>query len=141
MTDVITHTGIVERVATNLVQVRIVQTSACSGCSIKAHCSASETKEKLIDVVTHEWERYAIGEAVKLQGTVGMGMRSILWAFSIPFCVVVGVLFVAMKLTANEVLSATIAMCSLVPYYLSLFLKRNELRKKFSFTIEKLTNN
>lgn len=141
MTNVITHTGVVEHITTNLVQVRIVQTSACSGCSIKAHCSASETKEKLIDVVTHEWERYGVGEAVRLQGTVGMGMRAVLWAFSIPFCIMVGVLFVAVKLTSNEVLSAIIAMCSLVPYYLLLYLKRNELRKKFSFTIEKLTNN
>ncbi len=141
MADVITHTGIVGHVTTNLVQVRIAQTSACGGCSVRAHCNASESKEQLIEVVTSEWMRYSSGDVVRVQGSVGMGMQAVLWAFGVPFCILVAVLIVAMQLMASEILSAGIALCSLVPYYLALYLKRDLFRKRFSFTIEKLTNN
>ena len=50
MTDIIKHRGIVENIEGSHVRVRIVQTSACSACSVKGHCNASESKEKLIDV-------------------------------------------------------------------------------------------
>ena len=50
MTDKIKHLGIVESINGSYLKVRIVQTSACSACSIKGHCSAAESKEKLIDV-------------------------------------------------------------------------------------------
>lgn len=52
MTDIIKHRGIVENIEGSHVRVRIVQTSACSACSVKEHCNASESKEKLIDVLT-----------------------------------------------------------------------------------------
>ena len=50
MSDLIKHQGIVEKVDGMHVKVRIVQTSACSSCSAKGLCNASESKEKLIDV-------------------------------------------------------------------------------------------
>ena len=50
MADIIKHRGIVEKVTDSHVIVRIVQTSACSACSAKGLCNASESKEKLIDV-------------------------------------------------------------------------------------------
>ena len=40
--------GIVENISGSHLQVRIVQTSACASCSIKGHCSSSDTKEKII---------------------------------------------------------------------------------------------
>lgn len=52
MTDKIKHLGIVESINGSYLKVRIVQTSACSACSIKGHCSAAESKEKLIDAIS-----------------------------------------------------------------------------------------
>ena len=63
MTDKIKHLGVVEKVDGSHVTVRIVQTSACSSCSAKGLCNASESKEKLIDVY-HNQVSCQIGEQV-----------------------------------------------------------------------------
>ncbi len=87
MTDIIKNRGIVENIKGSHVQVRIIQTSACSACSVKGHCNASESKEKLIDVFDMKASSYRVGEEVMLYGTTSMGMQAVLLAFGVPFLV------------------------------------------------------
>lgn len=142
MTDIIKHRGIVENIKGSHVQVRIVQTSACSACSVKGHCNASESKEKLIDVFDTKASSYRVGEEVMLYGTTSMGMQAVFLAFGVPFLVLLIALFVAMRLTdGDELQSALVALSALVPYYLIIYVCRNRLSKKFSFTLEPLKNN
>lgn len=142
MTDIIKHRGIVENIKGSHVQVRIVQTSACSACSVKGHCNASESKEKLIDVFDTKASSYRVGEEVMLYGTTSMGMQAVFLAFGVPFLVLLITLFVAMCLTdGDELQSALVALSALVPYYLIIYVCRNRLSKKFSFTLEPLKNN
>ena len=142
MTDIIKHRGIVENIKGSHVQVRITQTSACSACSVKGHCNASESKEKLIDVFDVKASSYRKGEEVMLYGTTSMGMQAVFLAFGIPFLVLLITLFIAMRLTdGNELKSALIALLDLIPYYLIIYVCRNKLSKKFSFTIEPIKNN
>ncbi len=142
MTDIIKHRGIVENIDGSHIQVRIIQTSACSACSVKGHCNASESKEKLIDVYDTKASSYQKGEEVMLYGTTSMGMQAVLLAFGVPFLVLLITLFVAMRLTdGNELKSALIALLALIPYYLIIYVCRNKLSKKFSFTLEPIKNN
>lgn len=137
MTDIIKHRGIVENIDGSHIQVRIIQTSACSACSVKGHCNASESKEKLIDVYDTKASSYQKGEEVMLYGTTSMGMQAVLLAFGVPFLVLLITLFVAIRLTdGNELKSALIALLALIPYYLIIYVCRNKLSKKFSFTLE-----
>ena len=85
MTDIIKHRGIVENIEGSHVRVRIVQTSACSACSVKGHCNASESKEKLIDVFDMKASSYRTGEEVMLYGTTSMGDASRIAGFWYPF--------------------------------------------------------
>lgn len=123
MTNNIKHLGIVENIDGFHLKVRIVQTSACSSCSIKGHCSASETKEKLIDVYNHNPSlNPQVGQRVMITGSTSMGMKAVGWAFIMPFLILLVSLFVSMKLTQHdEVLSALVALLMLVPYYIILF--------------------
>lgn len=142
MTNIIKHRGIVENIKGSHVQVRITQTSACASCSVKGHCNASESKEKLIDVFDTKASSYRIGEEVMLYGTTSMGMQAVLLAFGVPFVILLITLFVAMRLTdGNELKSAFISLSALVPYYLIIYMYRNKLCKKFSFTLEPIKNN
>lgn len=142
MTDIIKHCGIVENINGSHIQVRIVQTSACSACSVKGHCNASESKEKLIDVFDAKASSYRKGQEVMLYGTTSMGMQAVFWAFGVPFLVLLITLFVAMRLTdGDELQSALIALLALVPYYLIIYMCRKKLSRKFSFTIEPIKNN
>ena len=137
MADIIKHRGRVERVDGSHVVVRIIQTSACSACSIKGHCNASESKEKLIDVYEAD-ASYQVGEEVVLCGTTSMGMRAVFLAFGIPLLLLLFALFVSMKLSGgNALVSSLVTLVAVVPYYIFIFFMKDKLNKTFSFTIEK----
>ena len=137
MADIIKHRGIVEKVDGSHIVVRIVQTSACSACSAKGLCNASESKEKQIDVYEVN-PSYQIGEEVMVCGTTSMGMRAVLLAFGVPLLILVLALGVSMKLTGEDaLLSSGIALLSVVPYYIAIYFFKDKLNRTFSFTIEK----
>ena len=137
MADIIKHRGIVEKVDGSHIVVRIVQTSACSACSAKGLCNASESKEKQIDVYEVN-PSYQIGEEVMVCGTTSMGMRAVLLAFGVPLLILVFALGVSMKLTGEDaLLSSGIALVSVVPYYIGIYFCKDRLNRTFSFTIEK----
>ena len=140
MTDKIKHLGVVEKVDGSHVTVRIVQTSACSSCSAKGLCNASESKEKLIDVY-HNQVSCQIGEQVVVCGTTSMGMRAVLLAFGLPVLILLLALFVTMRITDGDALfSALVGLGTMVPYYLIIYMCREKLNRTFSFTIEKHNN-
>ena len=137
MADLIKHRGIVERINGSHVVVRIVQTSACSACSAKGLCNASESKEKKIDVYDVK-ESYRVGEEVVLYGTTSMGMRAVILAFGIPVLLLLIALFVTMRITdGDSLLSSLVAIMVMIPYYFIVYLCRGKLNKTFSFLIEK----
>ena len=137
MADIIKHRGIVEKVDGSHIVVRIVQTSACSACSAKGLCNASDSKEKQIDVYEVN-PSYQIGEEVMVCGTTSMGMRAVLLAFGVPLLILVLALGVSMKLTGEDaLLSSGIALLSVVPYYIAIYFCKDKLNRTFSFTIEK----
>ena len=137
MKDIIKHRGIVEKVDGSHVVVRIVQTSACSACSAKGLCNASESKEKQIDVYEVN-PAYRIGEEVVLCGTTSMGMKAVFLAFGIPVLLLLGALFVTMRITDGDaLLAAAVALLAVVPYYVVIYLMKDKMNKTFSFVIEK----
>lgn len=136
MTDTIKHQGTVEGINGTHVQVRIVQTSACSSCSAKSYCSSAESKEKLIDIYDADATSLYVGQEVVICGSTSMGMRAVGLAFVIPFFIVVIILFVLYSVTGgNEGLSALGSIIALIPYYLVLYLLRSRVKHHFSFKI------
>ena len=135
MTDIIKHQGIVENINSSHIKVRIVQTSACAACSAKGHCASADTKEKIIDVTTGDASSYQVGDRVIVFGELSMGMMAVLWAFIIPFCILVISLFVFMAIWSDELLSALCSLALLIPYYYILWLNKTRMGKKFSFSI------
>ena len=101
MVNSIKHLGIVENINGSRLKVRIVQSSACSSCSVKGHCSASETKEKIIDVYNKNGVPCQIGERVMIVGTTSMGMKAVFLAFVLPFVVLLLALIFSLKLTGG----------------------------------------
>ena len=137
MADKIKHRGIVEKIEGSHVVVRIVQTSACAACSAKGLCNASESKEKQIDVYEVN-ASYQIGEEVILCGSTSMGMRAVVLAFGVPVLILLAALFITMQVTDDDaLLSSIIALVTVIPYYLIIYLMKNKLNKTFSFVIEK----
>ena len=137
----IKHLGIVENINGSRLKVRIVQSSACSSCSVKGHCSASETKEKIIDVYNKNNVPCQVGERVMIVGTTSMGMKAVLLAFVLPFIVLLLALIISLKLTGgDEAVSALVSLGTLVPYYLIIYICRNRLSRSFMFILESIYN-
>lgn len=137
MADIIKHRGIVEKIDGSHVVVRIVQTSACSACSAKGLCNASESKEKQIDVYEVN-PSYRIGEEVVLCGSTSMGMRAVFLAFGVPALLLLFALFVTMRISDGDaILSAIISLLAVIPYYVVIYLMKDKMNKTFSFVIEK----
>jgi sigma-E factor negative regulatory protein RseC len=134
MEDIISHRGIVLSVTENKIVVSIINESACASCHAKGACSASDMKEKEIEI-TRFSGRYEIGQPVILTGKTSQGYKAIFYGYILPFVLVLATLVLAVNSTQNEGLSGLLALAILIPYFLTLSLFRNKLKKSFEFEI------
>ena len=136
MNQRITHSGVVDSVEDGCVHVRIVQTSACAACKVASYCNASESKEKMIDVFCDSVAEYKIGQQVTVSTSGKVAAKALLWAFGVPFVMLMVVLVLVLLLTGNEGWAALGALVALVPYYIILWLLRDKMREQLAFRIE-----
>lgn len=136
MSNKIKHSGVVENILGDSVQVRIVQTSACAACKVAGYCNASESKEKLVDVYYADTRNLKVGDVVTVTASTQVAAQALLLGFGLPFVVLVAVLIAVLLITSNEGAAALSGLAALVPYYAVLFLFRNRIRDKLSFSIE-----
>lgn len=137
MSNKIKHAGVVDGVEGECVRVRILQSSACSACKVAAHCNASETKEKIIDVMDADASHYQKGDQVMVVVDTAVGFRASLYGYLLPLILMVVTLVGVLAATHSEGLAAVSALGILIPYYVLLFLMRNKLRNRLSFTLER----
>ena len=137
MSNKIKHAGVVDGVEGECVRVRILQSSACSACKVAAHCNASETKEKIIDVLDADASHYQKGDQVMVVADTAVGFRASLYGYLLPLILMVVTLVGVLAATHSEGLAAVSALGILIPYYFLLFLMRNKLRNRLSFTLER----
>lgn len=137
MSNKIKHAGVVDGVEGECVRVRILQSSACSACKVAAHCNASETKEKIIDVMDADASHYQKGDQVMVVADTAVGFRASLYGYLLPLVLMVVTLVGVLAATHSEGLAAVSALGILIPYYVLLFLMRNKLRNRLSFTLER----
>ena len=136
MSTQISHSGIIERIDTGCVHVRIVQTSACAACKVAGYCHAAESKEKIVDVYKSNVDGLKVGDTVTVTASTQIATQALLLGFAFPFLLLVLVLILVLWLTADEATAGLSALASLLPYYGVLYLFRHQLRDKFAFDIE-----
>ncbi len=136
MAHTIVHQGTVKSVKGKHICVQITQSSACSSCVAKKMCNSSESKEKEVDVVSPEAYSFRTGEEVLLTGSLKMGLTAVLWAYGVPLSLLMIVLFATLQVTDDEPIAALSALASLAVYYGVLYLNKDRLTRKFSFTIK-----
>ena len=138
MSGRIKHTGVIESVEQNVIRVRILQTSACASCKVAGHCGASESKEKTVEVYGDFDGR--VGEEVTVVASEQVGVNAVILGFGVPFLILIAALYLLIRFTGNEPLAALGSIACLIPYYLVLYQKREKLRERLSFTIERINN-
>ena len=146
MSNRISHQGVIQSITDGCIKVQIVQTSACAACKVANHCrstlshgsskNASESKVKIVDVFCSNSNAYEVGQQVVVWASKDVANRALLLGFGLPFLLLICVLMVALKLSGNEGVAALVAIGSLVPYYLALWLMRNKIQQHISFNLE-----
>jgi sigma-E factor negative regulatory protein RseC len=137
MEDTIDYCGVIERMDGPNAYVKVALQSACSGCQARAMCATAGGKEQIIEVAVDP-ETFDVNEPVILSGHSSMGHQAVILAFVIPLAIVVAFISVTTYLQWEESISALAGLSLLIPYYIVLYLLRNSLKKKFSFTIKKI---
>ncbi len=137
MSESINHNGIVERIEGDTVYVKIVQQSACSGCHAQSICSASEQKEKIIEI-TDSSGNYHVNEQVVICGTTSLGLQAVWLAFVLPLLIVLAAIIAGNINNWNETFSGLAGLILLSAYYYVLYRLREKLKKRFTFTLKKL---
>jgi len=136
MTQIIEHCGIINKIYTNRIQVLIVQQTACNDCQANGVCFTTENDSKIIEVENLE-SGFNVGDKVILFGKKSNGLLAVLFAFVLPFILILFSLFIMNYFIANEVISGAISVGMLLPYYLILSLFNKKLKSKFKFEIRK----
>ena len=135
MTNTIQHQGIIDKIDGSHIDVRIIQTTACSSCSARGHCSSSNNKEKIIEIID-QYATYEVGESVMVIGETSMGLKAVFIAFVVPFLWVISFLFIFMHFYNSELFAAVLALISLAPYYMILWMMRDRIKRNFTFKIK-----
>ena len=132
----IEHEGIIEHIDGDMAHVKIESVSACASCHAKGACSAADQEEKHLLVPLHG-ASFKPGEHVNVQVAKKLGLRAVALGYFYPFLLLMLVLVFLTASGVPELKAGSLALLSLVPYYLVLYLFRNNLESTFTFSIKK----
>lgn len=119
----------------NTVFIRIEVVSACDACKAKSMCNLSEVEEKVIELNMAEPKKYKPGDKVSVFMKRSMGSKALWLGYLLPFLIVIISLFLFSYLSSSELQAGLISLLLLLPYYLTLYVLRNKLKKTFAFEI------
>lgn len=134
--NTVSHTGIIKSVHNGRAIVSIIAQSACASCHIKGACTMSDVKEKIIEVDLSEDQNYNRGEEVVIEMKQSLGSWAVLFGYFFPFLLVIAALIIFTSLGLDQGLSGLLAILTLAPYYLIMYLFRAILRKKFTYRLQ-----
>ena len=134
--NLIDHIGIVDRIEGDVAHVKINSESACSACHAKGVCGAADQEEKFLDVAL-SGASYKTGERVHVQVARRLGFKAVALGYFYPFLLLMAVLILLLFIGVSELKAGGLALLSILPYYLLLYLFRKRIESTFTFSIKK----
>lgn len=138
-TNNVTHSGKVIGVFRDTVTVAVESSEACGSCASRSACSLGvQSNIRNILITTPNASSFSVGEIVRVATRTQMGLLAVLLCYAVPAVVLVAVLAAAVFCGVSEGVAALISLGSVAIYFGILWLLRDKLAQKISFTIEKL---
>jgi sigma-E factor negative regulatory protein RseC len=132
--NTIEHKGIVHKNENESVSVLITSESACSGCHAENACTLAGSKEKIVEVKGVFGVK--TGDPVIVTMKQASGYKALTLGYLIPLLIVLFTLIILIASGLSELISGLSAICILVPYYGVLYLLREKINEKFTFSIK-----
>ena len=137
-TNSITHPGKVIGVFRDTVTVAVESSEACGSCASRSACSLGvESNTRNILITTPDASCFSVGERVIVATRTQMGLMAVALCYAVPAIVLVAVIAVAVLCGCSEGIAALASLGSVAVYYGTLWMFRNKLAQKISFTIHK----
>ena len=133
--ETISHEGVVTKITEDELEIKILAQSACAACHAKSACGMGEQAEKILTVPRPKDRKFTLNQKVNVRMAIGQGNKAAVLAYLIPIILLLAVLFTCLGLGLNEGIAALISIVALVPYYIVLYLRRDQLKKKFEYNI------
>ena len=116
--------------------VSIIAKAACLSCQMNNSCSTSELSEKLIEINRYD-VNFTVGENVSVALKETSGVKALMIGYMIPFVLMIITLITVSEFTESEIIIGLSSLGILAPYYFSLFVLQDFLKKQFSFFVHK----
>jgi sigma-E factor negative regulatory protein RseC len=133
--ETIIHSGKVQQITGDCIEVEIQTGSACGHCSASDQCVAADSGTRKITVEKYNGPPLELGAQVTLTGKNRDGLTAVFFAYFLPFLLVILTLFIANAFIENEAVSGLISLGILIPYYAIIWLYRSRLKRRFSYKI------
>ncbi len=133
----IIHEGYIASMNAALIEVNIESKSACASCHASGACHAADQSNRIIQVKNNAcYTHLKVGDVVTVQGNFTSGLTAVLFAYVLPFILILLTLILSSAITNNNLVSGILALGITVPYYILLYFYRNRFEKHFSFFIK-----
>lgn len=125
-------------VGDKLVEVEFVTESACASCKAKGLCGVDEGNKRFVTVYEPLAQYYSVGEQVMIGVSEVMGMKAAIYAYIIPFFILLGTLLVTLHIGWSETMAGLTSLGLMALYYIVLYLFRRRIEKEIVFKIRKI---
>lgn len=137
-TNSVTHPGKVIGVFRDTVTVAVESSEACGSCASRSACSLGvESNTRNILITTPDASCFSVGERVVVATRTQMGLMAVALCYAVPAIVLVAVIAVIVLCKGSEGIAALASLGSVAAYYGILWMFRDKLAQKISFTIHK----
>lgn len=131
----IRHSGKIVDINPSTIVVEIIAEEACGSCSAASLCGMAEVKKKLVEVPASLG--YEIGEEVWVLLKSSKGMKAVWLSYVVPLILMMAAILILTGLGVSELICGIGAIGVIALYYLLLFLFRKQVKKEYTFYIEK----
>lgn len=133
----VNHKGTIIAIEEGNIRVEIINKSMCAACHAKGFCSASDSKEKIVDVPYYNNGEYSVGDVVEVVMRKSMGFRAVWISYVIPLAILLIFLLTLQRFGIGELQAGLGAILAVCLYYVVIYLFRDKIANKFVFTIAK----
>lgn len=137
--DNICHPGIIQQISHKTISVSIVSRSACASCKSQKMCNIAEMKDKIIEIESPKEHSFKPGDKVEVRMAQSAGTWAVFLGYITPFIILISTLLIA-SLYVNEGIAGLLALASLLPYFIILYIFRKKLKRQFRFYLVKSLN-